>query len=147
MHVRQTISQPQRLSVLSCSGEHHIVKMNHSYYPFHLYNFGLNPMYMLPFAGHAMLHSVQLCRGSFRSEARYIVSEDADLTQGVGWVTSMAGVMKFSKLRHAQRNSTTASLGFCLLTPNSTTSQNLLFCMTILGADYLTHPLSLWAQH
>ena len=26
------------------------------------------------------------------------MSEDADLTQGVGWVTSMAGIMKFSKL-------------------------------------------------
>ena len=26
------------------------------------------------------------------------MSEDADLTLGVGWVTSMAGIMKFSKL-------------------------------------------------
>ena len=37
-------------------------------------------------------------RGAFRSEARYIVSEDADLTLGVGWVTSMAGIMKFSRV-------------------------------------------------
>ena len=38
------------------------------------------------------------CRGGFRSEARYIVSEDSALTKGVGWATSLAGIMKFSKL-------------------------------------------------
>lgn len=38
------------------------------------------------------------CRGGFRSEARYIVSEDTAYSKGVGWVTSLAGIMKFSKL-------------------------------------------------
>jgi len=45
------------------------------------------------------------CRGGFRSEARYIVSEDTAYSKGVGWVTSLAGIMKFSKLTTAPTSS------------------------------------------
>ena len=55
----------------------------------------LQRMQSLPAEGNSWcLH----CRGGFRSEARYIVSEDVAYSKGVGWVTSLAGVMKFSKL-------------------------------------------------
>ena len=37
------------------------------------------------------------CRAGFRSEPRYVISEDATLTKGVGAVTSLAGIVVFSE--------------------------------------------------
>ena len=37
------------------------------------------------------------CRAGFRSEPRYVISEDATLTQGIGAVTSLAGIVVFSE--------------------------------------------------
>ena len=37
------------------------------------------------------------CRAGFRSEPRYVISEDATLTTGVGAVTSLAGIVVFSE--------------------------------------------------
>lgn len=41
-----------------------------------------------------------MCRGGYRSEARYVVSEDTGTTKGVGWVTALAGIIRFSKPSH-----------------------------------------------
>ena len=37
------------------------------------------------------------CRAGFRSEPRYVISEDATLTKGIGAVTSLAGIVVFSE--------------------------------------------------
>ncbi|DBB09491.1 hypothetical protein WJX82_009021 [Trebouxia sp. C0006] len=59
----------------------------------------------------ASIVSAVMFRGGFRSEARYIVSEDTAYSKGVGWVTSLAGIMKFSKgaLTYLQWNDMTCN--------------------------------------
>ncbi|DBA91978.1 hypothetical protein WJX79_008729 [Trebouxia sp. C0005] len=59
----------------------------------------------------ASIVSAVMFRGGFRSEARYIVSEDTAYSTGVGWVTSLAGIMKFSKgaLTYLQWNDMTCN--------------------------------------
>ena len=59
------------------------------------------------------------CRAGFRSEPRYVISEDATLTKGIGAVTSLAGIVLFSEsiLMASGALSVCGSVDLCMALP------------------------------